>query len=258
MTSNCFWFRCGHTPDRLGLTAQRMTEIIAVIEQKTMAQQNSSKARGDETLARVTAFQAQRFLTELANLRNSLESISRFENKYGHFMPQHQRHFVDYVDPSSREGIRLLVDDRNVVMWSTDLQYALRAIWKAPDLRTKDWSIFRLVDELEIEGTNPHNERQFGVLAIEGGQIKALAPPSALEQIFLYLRKRAHKLDVCSNGGCPAPYFFSTRKSQKYCSEVCAQPSQREFKRKWWAECGNARRRAKKQGLLKRKRKAQK
>ncbi len=48
----------------------------------------------------------------------------------------------------------------------------------------------------------------------------------------------ADRLRVCPNGGCPAPYFIAKRRSQKYCSEACALPAQREFKRAWWTEHG--------------------
>jgi hypothetical protein len=42
----------------------------------------------------------------------------------------------------------------------------------------------------------------------------------------------------CANPECPAPYFFVKRKNQRYCSEICAAPAQRELKRKWWAKHG--------------------
>jgi len=48
----------------------------------------------------------------------------------------------------------------------------------------------------------------------------------------------ADRMRFCPNPGCPAPYFIAARRSQKYCSEACALPAQREFKRAWWAEHG--------------------
>lgn len=43
----------------------------------------------------------------------------------------------------------------------------------------------------------------------------------------------------CANKDCLHPYFLSERKTQRYCSEDCAEPSQKNFKLRWWAEHGN-------------------
>jgi hypothetical protein len=62
------------------------------------------------------------------------------------------------------------------------------------------------------------------------------------EWALLFCMRSADRLRVCQNNECRAPYFIAQRRSQKYCSEQCAQPSQREFKRKWWADHGKAQR----------------
>jgi hypothetical protein len=54
----------------------------------------------------------------------------------------------------------------------------------------------------------------------------------------------ADRMKYCPNPSCAAPYFIAKRRSQKYCCDTCALPSQREFKRQWWAEHGNAWRKA--------------
>jgi len=51
------------------------------------------------------------------------------------------------------------------------------------------------------------------------------------------------RMRYCPTLGCPAPYFIAQRRSQKYCSDACAVPAQREFKRAWWREHGNHSRR---------------
>ncbi len=62
--------------------------------------------------------------------------------------------------------------------------------------------------------------------------------------VILRAMSLATRLRFCPNASCPAPYFVARRRSQKYCSDACALPSQREFKRRWWAEHGEARRKA--------------
>jgi hypothetical protein len=62
-----------------------------------------------------------------------------------------------------------------------------------------------------------------------------LGPVTGCERIFMRLSGRT---SVCRNSACPAPYFFAVRTSQKYCSDACAAPAQREFKKNWWAKHG--------------------
>jgi hypothetical protein len=44
------------------------------------------------------------------------------------------------------------------------------------------------------------------------------------------------KIRRCPNQTCPAPYFFAVKRAQKFCSTKCAEPAQREAKRRWWNE----------------------
>ena len=62
----------------------------------------------------------------------------------------------------------------------------------------------------------------------------------------------------CGNPNCAAPYFFATRKGQKYCTDSCAAYGQRLAKSRWWAEHGEEwrkKRRVKKTKRAKSKRK---
>lgn len=65
----------------------------------------------------------------------------------------------------------------------------------------------------------------------------------------------ADRMKYCPNPTCVAPYFIAKRRSQKYCSYVCAAPAQKEFKRQWWAEHGDAWRKARKASAKKSRRK---
>lgn len=60
----------------------------------------------------------------------------------------------------------------------------------------------------------------------------------SLIMVFLHGLNIADRLRFCSSPGCPAPHFIATMRRQKYCSETCALPAQRQFKRQWWAEHG--------------------
>ncbi len=56
--------------------------------------------------------------------------------------------------------------------------------------------------------------------------------------VLLHTKRIADRLRLCPNPNCPAPYFIAYRRGQRYCSDTCAQPAQREFKREWWREHG--------------------
>jgi hypothetical protein len=57
------------------------------------------------------------------------------------------------------------------------------------------------------------------------------------EAAMFHLQTRlTDKIRRCPNQTCPAPYFFAAKRAQKFCSTKCAEPAQREAKRRWWNE----------------------
>jgi hypothetical protein len=52
--------------------------------------------------------------------------------------------------------------------------------------------------------------------------------------MFYFQRQLTGLAKYCGNETCPAPYFIATKKWQKFCSEKCAGPANRESKREWW------------------------
>jgi hypothetical protein len=69
------------------------------------------------------------------------------------------------------------------------------------------------------------------------------ADADTFAQVLLRAFEIVDRMRYCPTLGCPAPYFIAQRRSQKYCSDACAVPAQREFKRAWWREHGNHSRR---------------
>jgi hypothetical protein len=61
-------------------------------------------------------------------------------------------------------------------------------------------------------------------------------PQTAFEQAAFYFYRVAMRARVCNSSDCPAPYFLSVKKGQKYCSSKCAGNGERENKRRWWHE----------------------
>lgn len=49
------------------------------------------------------------------------------------------------------------------------------------------------------------------------------------------------KMTTCANPDCPQPYFLKGRKTQRFCDRpACIAYGQREHKRNWWSEHGEA------------------
>jgi hypothetical protein len=117
---------------------------------------------------------------------------------------------------------------------------ALRAIWREPDVRRREWLTFRVREHLMAK-TDPRFMHAEGVISgPEVNLIDRLPPPSPFEQVIMQLLKSADRARYCASPDCPAPYFLAKRRSQKYCSDACSKPAQSEFKRRWWAEHGEA------------------
>jgi hypothetical protein len=199
---------------------------------------NSSNPHTDSTLARINSREAYRFLKELINLRHAPEAIRRFETRFGAILS-------DRLKTGERSSPLALADGMNVIVPTIELRDSLRMIWKAADQRTKDWAIIRMIDAVVIEEANPREYSGFSAFSRDNDRLIPLPTPTLLEQILTYLRKQAHRTKVCSCPGCPAPYFLARRRSQKFCSDACSLPSQREFKRSWWAKHGKTWRRRK-------------
>jgi hypothetical protein len=201
----------------------------------------SSKKETIRTLAGLSAADARSFLSELANLRDEKEAVRRFVKRFIGLWPQPGRFYgliAENIDstPGSRpesEQIQDLLGEH----WIPPLREALRAVWTAPDSRTRAWGILRILDEFVFQ-EDPGASR-FWPLRKHPGTVTRLPVPTTFEQALIYLLHDDARTEFCANVGCPAPYFFAIRRGQKYCSDSCALPAQREFKRTWWANHGN-------------------
>jgi len=133
----------------------------------------------------------------------------------------------------------------------------LRKAWDAPDLGQSDWYTWTAQSEYEYQAASAkHNVRPLGQVmernehgtivrrsAEDRAKIEAAIretdePPAVItsvEAAIFYLRHNRDNALHCPNPECPAPYFFRSKKGQKFCSPECAKPSIRESKRQWWA-----------------------
>jgi hypothetical protein len=242
---------------------------------------NSRKVSQTRTLARVSVARAELFLKELANLRADAAARERFKRRFADLLPQpsqlvtlvvewirllqpegEQWHVsviqdgaVPYISSTTWDNLERLhgkppqfrfinkPSDLDTIDWWLEwVQSIIVMLWDSPDLRFKETMILRL------SRATP----DFALWLNRPTDRYALSP---FEQMLAHFMKAADRARHCNNPDCLTPYFFAKRRSQKYCSDACALPAQREFKRRWWAEHGEARRRARKSSARKSQRK---
>jgi len=211
---------------------------------KSRSRPNSSNTKPSRNLAGSSSSErAKDFLIRLANMHDKapptwlqtkfpdvLEAVSRAP--YASYRPGQPEVYA----PGSPEH-----DELTRKFWLIPLRDTLRAIWRAPDLRTKEWGLFRISQNFFLQG-DPN------LIKLPTANVfdfmLSWKPPTRTEQFLLGLMRWADLLRYCGNSDCPEPYFIATRRSRKYCCLECSAPAQRESKRRWWAEHGVRRRRA--------------
>jgi hypothetical protein len=186
---------------------------------------NSSRKSSDQILGTISRKRAEALLLEWVNLLFS-EDQAPWQRLAKRF-------------PEIFGGLPL--DGFNSTPYEiAKLRSYLRKAWDAPDRRHRDWYIFHLrmkYSEWGVQHGLPDFDwnKPIPIAAVDAREEPPQITP--LESAMFYFQvSLGDKARHCSNPTCPAPYFFAIKRGQKYCSTVCAEPAQREAKRKWWSE----------------------
>jgi hypothetical protein len=197
---------------------------------------NSSRENKSHTLASRT--NAQKFLNELANLRDEQAAGQRFVELFRDvFLSEVPDDLVrHWALQGEEDGVYALsAEDILREYWLIPLRAYVRHLW-TKDARTKLWGIFMILEKFfAVSFRDP--ESGPWTTDTQWFRGRDLPPESNCERIFQYL---SEPTSIRKNAECPAPYFFPIRKGQKYCSETCAAPAQRAFKKNWWRDNGTA------------------
>jgi hypothetical protein len=202
---------------------------------------NSRKAEPSRVLARrSTAGDAKDFLCSLANLQDSKSACEWLQRKFPDVMEAVSRNVLVLYRPKEPKALmpgspeHTEINRRN---WLIPLRSRLRAIWRAPDVATKEWGLFRISQDFFRRG-DPAILGSENELAYRDDFLFIWEPPTRTERFLLALTKWAELLTYCRNPDCPAPYFIASRRGQDYCSRECGKVGQRESKRRWWRKNG--------------------
>jgi hypothetical protein len=200
------------------------------------------------------------FLRDLANLRDDVDASKRFLARFMDFWPLPGAHTGQLIEekmdrkPGAKPELEQLAEMLHQ-FWFMPLREGLRSIWTVPDLRAKQLGIVRLLDEMVFTEDRSGAYWGFPTLPAQFRKLASFPAPTVFEQCLLYLIRPGVHTSLCANQECSAPYFFQSRRGEKYCSTDCARPAQQEFKRRWWREHGRVWRKQRKSGRTSRKRK---
>jgi hypothetical protein len=190
--------------------------------------------------AKISVKKARKFLENFAN--SSDADIPYFENLSGQvFEPEVPKEAVRMWMLNIEAGDPPRLSKKAMIRryWLIPLRNAIRTVWSLPDLRSKQFAVHEILKQFLLRGDRRFRFTPMGE-SYSDAFSDSLGPLSPLERILNELAaERSHQLaHVCGNSKCSSPYFFATRRSQKYCTEGCAAPAQREAKLKWWNAIG--------------------
>jgi len=176
-------------------------------------------------------------LRDLANLRD--DGIARFRKKwnqvYGRLSENELLRRRDElrllwtspfstIDPNNPDG---LVDSMHLHL--TDRTEDVEVAWKhSPH------------DPLEKIVCDHWLRQAKHPWTVEWGKRKRfLACPYSLPAVLaLACVRHSGRFGICRNDQCAAPYFFTRRRDQRFCSQDCAWPAQKAAKLRWWNKHG--------------------
>jgi hypothetical protein len=218
----------------------------------------SSTVGGNRTLAGIKRPEARDFLLELANLGDDFNAGKRFMLKFVRVWPLPGKYMQPLIaenidEKAGAKPVDEQINEMLIAHWILPLREAVRSVWTAPDLRTRQWGVLRILDQVSFQ-EDRSNAYAWPFWKFPG-RVASLPPPTAFEQALRYLVRPDVRTGVCENKECPAPFYFPSRRGQRACSTECALPSQRAYKRRWWSEHGTEWRKRYKRNRSSRKRK---
>jgi hypothetical protein len=209
--------------------------------------------------ARISADRAEAFLVELLNsdlgsgfIAVNPKRAARLWERFNDLLPKNLRIGAKPYEPMVIAAVGSGKEmSAGCLKALRRARLFLAAAWRAPSALVRE--VFRLIG-LYLQGDDPD-------FLFRGGYAAEYMDEDArrgIDGFCLALIRAFHALDrmrYCLNPECPAPYFFAKKRRQRYCTEECAGAGQRELKRAWWAEHGDAWRKAREASSKKSRRK---
>lgn len=127
-------------------------------------------------------------------------------------------------------------------------QQLIRAVWagKENGARVVAQNLGLASSSVEDESNDADERRRSHIYVDWGRGALEMVLLDLNEHLWMALLQQSQKLAICRNseiggtpgGSCSTPYFLRYRPQQTFCSQECAEPRQRETKRRWWNSKG--------------------
>jgi hypothetical protein len=187
----------------------------------------------------------EQFLCDLANIRSRTVGNKVDYSEAKSFLKQYSKYFPDTFLQDS--ALRRLVDEDNARIDRAgifsqeltesemaedslghvfDMAHEVRRIWIEPDLRAKDWMIFKLREKY----------RRSSLIASAPRVDDEPPALNRFEQAMVYLQTIAARTKHCLNPSCNFPYFIAEKKSYKVCPDCRPDYTPQD---RWWATKGS-------------------
>jgi hypothetical protein len=205
----------------------------------------SSENTGRKILGLITQARAEAFLLRLANRDLHVRRTPVLSEEADPAVAEKLREGY----PEMAEPLRDLKLFAEALPW---LQTYLRLAWNSRDQRCREWYLHEMRRHyrdatLEAGFAFGKEESKIGsdlLTAIPHAGIpreyvddRMIAPPTVtpFEAAAFHLQSRVgDRAKYCGHVDCRERYFIADKRSQKFCSEACAGPANRESKRLWW------------------------
>jgi hypothetical protein len=234
----------------------------------------SRSTESDLVLGTLKVSEIKEFLLDCVNLPDCLDrpsnapALERWLHRWQRLFTfqQEQIRDVDGESPAqnwiAREIPRCQLED-----FAPTVRVMLHRIWLEQDPRQREWYTYKLRDayhhmvvraenphlvtvadglgasrlrKLErvsrARGGNPKQKARFFQTQMGADLFEYVPTICPFEAAIYWLQHNQHLMLRCAADMCAAPYFFRSKKGQKYCSPECGDPARKDSKRRWWAE----------------------
>ena len=210
---------------------------------KKCSKNKSRQEKGHYILGVMTPKQIEVFLVDCVNLPNPIDYPEN-RHEFDRWLQRWQWMFTFRTEDQAAKLRILEIPPQELETFAPVARTTLRRLWQEQDLRQREWYLYRLRDiyhQLILTLENPdsfdyRSENSNPIKRLTDRLLQDVPRVCPFEAAIFWLQANQSRMLYCQNPMCETPYFFRTKKGQKFCSPECARPATKESKRRWWAE----------------------
>jgi hypothetical protein len=155
-------------------------------------------------------------LDDLVNLTDEPAAVRRFGLRFGDlFLPDVPQGVVRQWKLRIYEEDASNLSDEDFLWkdWLRSLRDAVRVLWKSPDYRSKQFGVFRILEDyFAVGGSRLSPGPVWGTME---SFFHSLGPATTFELALMHLLNVTHLTRFCANPECKTPYFWAETKRHR-------------------------------------------